>query len=197
VTATEAASLRQLEGTVTSAGELHVVHVRRGRFREELDAVVAVGGSASIHVKHFAGRPSAHVPPWIEASFPRDDQRLVAEVVAALAGLLPPGGRLMAVYGQDETERGLLRGVPPAATPLGHALLRGGCTWFKDWYFAEGGREGETKLQGNKPLTAELRSGQLAAVRNELTVWLEGLPRGPGELEARARERALTALASC
>jgi hypothetical protein len=59
-----------------------------------------------VRVKHFAGRPPAHVPPWIEASFPREDERLVADIVAALARLLPPGGRLMAVYGQDETERG-------------------------------------------------------------------------------------------
>jgi hypothetical protein len=38
-------------------------------------------------------------------------------VIAALADLLPPGGHLMAVYGNDETERGLKRRVPPAATP--------------------------------------------------------------------------------
>jgi hypothetical protein len=197
-TTVTAAPLRQLEGTPTSGGPLHVVAVRRGRFREELDALVAVGADApTIHVKHFAGRPSEYVPPWIEASFPRDDEPMVAEIVTALADLLPAGGRLMAVYGQDETDRGLQQGVPPAATPLGRALLRAGCTWFKDWYFAEGGCEGETKLQGNKPLTAELRSGQLAAVRVELAAWLDSLPQDPAELARRARERALTVLASC
>jgi hypothetical protein len=192
-----AVPLRQLEGTPTSGGELHVVDVQRGRFREELDAVIAVGETASIQVKHFAGRPSAHVPPWIEAGFPRDDERLVAEIVRALADLLPAGGRVMAVYGQDETERGLQWGVPPAATPLGHGLLRAGCTWFKDWYFAEGGREGETKLQGNKPLTAELRVRQLAAVRDELASWLGRLTPDMSEIESRARERGLAALANC
>jgi hypothetical protein len=192
----EPARLRRLEGTASSGGVLHVVDIHPGRFREELDALVAVGDSApSVRVKHFAGRPAAHIPPWIEASFPRDDARLAAQIVAALADLLPPGGRLMAIYGEDETERGLQRAVPPAATPLGYALLCAGCTWFKDWYFAEGGREGETKLQANKPLTAELRVAQLAELRAELTAWLHGLPDDPGELKNRARKRALAVLA--
>ena len=194
--AAQALPLRQLDGQPTSGGALRLVDVRQGRFREELDALVAVGDSApSVRVKHFAGRPSAYVPPWIEASFPREDERLVADIVAALAHLLPPGGRLMAVHGQDETERGLQRGVPPAATPLGQALLRAGCTWFKDWYFAEGGREGETKLQGNKPATVELCLEQLAAVREELVAWLDGHLQDSRELESRARGRALTVLA--
>lgn len=49
--------------------------------------------------------------------------------------------------------------------PLGYALFRAGCTWFKDWYFAEGGREGDTKLQGNKPSSAELQAEQVARLR--------------------------------
>ena len=196
VLAAQALPLRQLDGQPTSGGALRLVDVRPGRFREEFDALLAVGdGAPSVRVKHFAGRPSEHVPAWIEASFPRDDERLVGDIVAALAQLLPPGGRLMAVYGQDETERGLHRRVPPAATPLGQALLRAGCTWFKDWYFAEGGREGETKLLGHKPLTAERRSEQLAAVCEELAAWLDSKPQTLGELDSRARERALTVLA--
>ena len=103
----------------------------------------------------------------------------------------------MTVYGDDETERGLKRGVPPAATPLGHALLVAGCTWFKDWYFAEGGREGETKLQANKPLTAELHRDQLASLREELAGWLGGLPDEPDEVKRRARDRVLGTLAAC
>lgn len=192
----ETARLQQLEGKPTSGGALRVVEVRPGRYREEVDALVAVGsGAPAVRVKHFAGRRSAHIPPWIEASFPRTDERLTADILAALADLLPPGGRLMGVYGQDETERGLQRAIPPAATPLGHALLLAGCTWFKDWYFVEGGREGETKLQGNKPLTAELRKTQLGDVRAELVAWLEGLAEEAGGLERRARDRARAALA--
>ena len=101
--------LKQLEGAPTSRGALHVVEVRPGRFREELDAVLALGdGSPSVWVKYFAGRPSAYIPPWIEASFRRDDERLAADIIVALADLLPPGGRLMTIYGDDETERGLV-----------------------------------------------------------------------------------------
>jgi len=176
---------------------LRVIEVRGGRFPEERDALVAAGGepSPSIHVKHFAGRPSAGAPPWIEASFPRGDERFVADIVEALAALLPPGGRLMAIYGNDETERGLNRGVPAAATLVGHALLGAGCTWFKDWYFAEGGNEGETKLQGNKPASEDLQRGQLAALRGELATWLGKLPAECEELHARARERARSVVA--
>jgi hypothetical protein len=188
--------LEQLDRVPTSGGRLRLVEVRPGRFPEERDAVIAVGPHcpASVQVKYFAGRPSAHVPPWIEASIPADDERLATELVAALADLLPPGGRLMVVYRNDETERGLKRGVPPAATPLGHALLLAGCTWFKDWYFAEGGREGETKLQANKALTPDLGRNRSDVLRRELTAWLDRMPDHPDELERRARERALAAL---
>ena len=147
-------------------------------------------------MKYFAGRPSAHIPPWIEVSLRADDECLVADIVAVLADLLPPGGRLMLIYGNDETERGLQRGFPAAATPLGHALLLAGCTWFKDWYFAEGGREGDTKLQGNKPLSAELHREQLGALHAELVAWLDHPRADRDELEGRARERALAALAA-
>jgi len=188
--------LEQLEGTPTSGGALRLVEVRPGRFPEERDALVAVGphGPASVRVKYFAGRSSAHVPPWIEASVPADDERLATDVIAALADLLPPGGRLMVVYGNDETERGLKRGVPPAATPFGHALLLSGCTWFKDWYFAEGGREGEIKLQANKALTADLRSSQVGVLRRELAARLDGIPDHMDEVDRRARRRAFAAL---
>lgn len=189
--------LEDLDTTSTSCGALRLAEVRPGRFPEERDALLAVGEDRvpSIRVKHFAGRPSAHVPPWIEASLPCEDERLAAEIVAALAALLPPGGHLMVVYGGDETERGLQRGFPPAATPLGYALFSAGCTWFKDWYFAEGGREGDTKLQGNKPSTPDLESDQVARLRGELEAWLAAVPAEPDELLRRARKRARAVLA--
>lgn len=187
--------LEKIEGRPTSRGALRLVELRPGRFPEERDAVLGVAAARpAIHVKHFAGRPAAWIPPWIEASFPRDDERFATEIVSALAALLPPGGRLMVVYGEDETERGLQRGFPPAVTPLGRALLLAGCTWFKDWYFAEGGREGETKLQGNKPPTPELERAEAARLRAEVAVWAERIPGEADELETRARERALATL---
>lgn len=64
----------------------------------------------------------------------------------------------MVGYQADDTERALRHWVPPAATPLGLALLQAGCRWFKDWYFPEGGREGGTKLQGALPLDEQRQS---------------------------------------
>ena len=96
----------------------------------------------------------------------------------------------MVAYGVDETERALRRKVPPAATPLGLVLLRSGCRWMKDWYFAEGGREGHAKLQGEVPLNREHRARAEASLRAELTRFLAA-----GRGAARDRRSAREALA--
>jgi hypothetical protein len=195
-------ALGGLEGRKTSRGRLRLGEARRGRFPEELDAVVRVGDgeSPAIRLKYFGGRRSAGVLPWIEASLARDgDEAYRAELVAALAALLPPGGYLMIAYGDDETERGLKRRFPPAVTPLGKALLDAGCTWFKDWYYPEGWMEGGMKLQGNKPASADSREQALAAVLTEIEEWLEagsGRTDSQDDLLSRARERARKILAS-
>jgi hypothetical protein len=93
----------------------------------------------------------------------------------------------MVGYGGDDTERALRRRVPPAATPLGLALLRAGCRWLKDWYFAEGGREGHTKLQGELPPDAAHRS----RAERRLCAELEAFVADAGTLpidHRRARE---------
>jgi hypothetical protein len=186
------APIDELEGRQTSRGPLRLRRVRRGRYPEERDAIVVVGEDEApvVRLKHFAGRPSARIPPWIEAAVARGDEAFAAELVAALADLLPPGGHLMVVYGDDETERGLKRRFPPPVTPLGHALVVAGCTWFKDWYYPEGWLEGELKLQGNKPASEEARAEQLAQLRARVEAWLEGLGDDDDELVARARKRA-------
>ena len=97
----------------------------------------------------------------------------------------------MVGYQADDTERALRRRVPPAATPLGLALLQAGCRWFKDWYFPEGGREGGTKLQGALPLDEQRRNqaeGELAA---ELRAFLD---RGGAEEADAARARGALGL---
>ena len=191
-----------LDGKETSRGRLRLADVKRGRFPEELDAVVHAGDAArpAIRLKFFRGRRSAGVLPWIEASLARDaDEAYQGELVAALAELLPPGGYLMVGYGDDETERGLKRRFPPAVTPLGKALLDAGCTWFKDWYYPEGWMEGGMKLQGTKPVSTESRAQGLGAVHTEVAEWLDAGDgdSGPGdELLARARERAQEVLAT-
>jgi hypothetical protein len=46
-------------------------------------------------------------------------------------------------------------------------LWIGGCRWFKDWYFAEGWKEGGIKLQGEKPLNAEREKENTAKIIEE------------------------------
>ena len=168
--------------------------MKRGRFPEEEDAVILAGERGPVaRVKHFAGRASAGVRPWIEASV-NGDEALTAELVQALADLLPPGGYLMIGYGGDETERALKRRVPPVVSPLGKALFDAGCAWFKDWYYPEGWMEGGMKLQGNKPASEEARAANLAALRAELEAWL-AREHGDDELVERARARAREILA--
>jgi hypothetical protein len=80
----------------------------------------------------------------------------------------------MVVYlNHEETRKGLEQGVPAPATPLGYLLWKSGCTWFKDWYFAEGFREGDVKLQGNEPLSEEDRRKDLLEMRREITEFLK------------------------
>lgn len=188
-------ALERLDGLRTSRGPLRVANVRPGRFPEERDAELLVEGSDGpiAFVKHFAGRPSAHVRPWIEVLLRGADERLASELLVALAGLLAPGSHLMVGYGGDETEQGLKRRFPPVTTPIGKALYDAGCTWFKDWYYPEGWLEGGFKLQGNLPSSPEAAGVQREALRAELEQWLLEAP--DDELGLRARERARAVLA--
>jgi hypothetical protein len=186
-------ALEALDGRETSRGPLRLADVRRGRFPEERDAVLYAGEKWVARVKHFAGRRSARVAPWIEASLNTGDGD-AAELVAALADVLPPGGYLMLGYGDDETERGLKRRFPPVVTPLGKALFDAGATWFKDWYYPEGGLEGGMKLQGNKPVSDAARAANLADIEREVEEWL-AREKSDDEIAERARVRAADVLA--
>jgi hypothetical protein len=135
----------------------------------------------------FAGQERLGLRPWADLTL--TDLR----VLPALARTLGPGAVLMVVYDADATERALRRKVPPAATPLGLALLDAGCRWFKDWYFAEGGREGPVKLQGTIPPDDAHRRRAEDALARELRAFL-ARPRVREEDRAGAR-RALTTIA--
>jgi hypothetical protein len=140
---------------------------RPGRAAGEERVVIAgPDGTPAARGLWFHGRPSAGVRPW--ADLVVDDLAVVPDVAAALG----PGGSLMVAYEGDETERALRRKVPPAATPVGLAMLRAGCRWFKDWYYPEGGREGGTKLQATLPLDEDRRKRAEAAVAEELRAFL-------------------------
>lgn len=75
----------------------------------------------------------------------------------------------MAVYADHpETETGLEKGIPPVATPIGELLFRAGCVWFKNFYFPEGYKEGEVKLQGEKPVDKRARKKALREIDGDL-----------------------------
>ncbi len=121
---------------------------------------------------------------------------LELRLLRRLAKLVPPGGHLMVEYESPhrrETFEGLVRGIPPAATPLGHALFQAGSgDSFKDWYYAEGGMEGPRKLQGNRARDAADLRRKWTALWRDLTGFLKG-PR-PGPLYAGARRNARSVL---
>lgn len=132
------------------------------------------------------GRPADGIRPW--ADLVVTDLAVLRDVV----GWVGRGGAVMVAYDGDDTERSLRRGVPPAATPVGLELLEAGCRWFKDWYFAEGGREGGTKLQATVPVDADHGRTASAARIDELRAFLDA-DAGMASDRARA-ELALAVL---
>lgn len=148
---------------------------------EEWVVIADDDGRSAAQGLWFGGNPSAGLRPWADL--------VVTEpaILPDVARELGPGGSLMVRYEGDATERALRRRVPPAATPLGLALLRAGCRWLKDWYYPEGGREGGTKLQGTLPLNEQRRHQAREELITELRAFLD---RGHGDETdiARARE---------
>ena len=111
-----------------------------------------------------------------------------------LSALVPAGGHLMVEYdspSQKASERALTLGYPPVTSPLGFLLFRVGCRSFRDWYIAEGGREGPRKLQGFKPLNEEIAREKTAALRRQMEELLARPDDGHhGEWGALARRLA-------
>lgn len=161
----------------------------------------------------FPGREPL-LRPWIELfCLPGDSSARSARgsyygsiledsLLTALCSALGPGGRIFVEYQRDcETACGLSLGVPPALTRLGSKLLGLGFTWFKDWYFSEGGREGGQKLQAEKPLHEEARKEQMERLQSQASDFLLALgqvQKADGRTMvylARARDRARDLLA--
>lgn len=187
---------------------LHVDNLSRGRFVEETNFELylkAIDGETSenpaVKGKYFSGRGKFY-KPWLEIYYYNrvefksskivdlSERGLDEKLFKHLSDLLPPGAHIMVVYlNHEETRKGLEQGVPAPATPIGCLLWKSGCTWFKDWYFAEGFWEGDVKLQGNKPLNEEQRRRELLETRKELTEFLKK-EKGKEKLFLDARKRA-------
>lgn len=146
-----------------------------------------------------AGRPSIHVPTWIDGEFVEQalDLIIAEEIARRLGALIPPGGRLWFAYetfGDEgelarETRIALAARVPLIATPMGWLLFQAGCwTGMRDWDIPEGGREGPRKLQGNKPVNrddARWRATEISAILKRFIV-----QEADAEISRRAQRRA-------
>lgn len=139
---------------------------------------------------YSVGRPSQFIQGWVDGdyfdivTFPDSGRFSLSEggfdvqLFRMIGELVPPGGSLMVSYTlfskeskiHKETKMGLDRGYPPVVTPLGYLLFLAGCGMgFKDWYFAEGGREGPEKLQGYKPIDSEVGKKKAELMLSELS----------------------------
>ncbi|HET6950440.1 MAG TPA: DUF1122 family protein [Acidimicrobiales bacterium] len=171
----------------TLAEPVRSIDRRPGRWPGEERVTLIVDGIApAVWGLVNRGRSAGGVRSW--ADLVVADRAVPADVVDWVG----PGRSVMVAYNADETERALRRGVPPAATPAGLALLDAGCRWFKDWYLAEGGREGGTKLQATVPIDASHEQAATAVLVTELEAFLDARA-GTGTDRARA-ELALRVL---
>jgi hypothetical protein len=187
---------------------LHVENISRGRFVEETNFELYLktidretSENPVVKAKYFSGRGEFY-KPWLEIYYDNQvqfesakivdlsEERLDEKLFKHLSQFLPPNSHIMVIYvNHEETRKGLELGVPPPATSIGYLLWKSGCTWFKDWYFAEGFWEGDVKLQGNKPLNKENRRKSLLEIRRELTEFLKK-EKGEEKLFLDARKRA-------
>ena len=200
--------ISSIEGKKLNGFALHIDNISQGRFVEEINFELylkAIDGETSenpaVKAKYFSGRGEFY-KPWLEIYYePRvklesskivdlSERGLDEKLFKHLSGFLPPSAHIMVVYlNHEETRKGLEQGVPAPATPIGYLLWKSGCTWFKDWYFAEGFWEGDVKLQGNKPLDEVNRRKDLLETRKELTEFLKKEKR-KGKLFLDAKKRA-------
>ena len=211
---------RALGGAALDGYTLQPGDFKRGRTDREayFNLFLSREGSLSlapiVQGLFFVGRGD-YIKAWIEfrynpaATFDDgkavdlEEEGLTARLFSMLGGLIPPGGSMMAIYGAEahaisaDTEKGLKRSFPPAATPLGYYLWKSGMRWFKDWYFPEGWMEGGMKLQATRPLDQDVRAQREAKAKEELGRFASAMSgSGLGALEEKALRRAQDILSS-
>ncbi|ARM75769.1 DUF1122 family protein [Acidianus manzaensis] len=115
---------------------------------------------------YFSGRSQENYPAWLEIDYipwlRKEKGDLEVEFFRLIFNFMPSNSRLFVTYDKDkETLELISRGFSAIDTPLGFALLKAGFTWFKLWYFPEGGNEGGPKIQANKPLNEKIGKKEL------------------------------------
>lgn len=182
-------SLENLDGVKLGPYTLRLQNVSQGRFEQEkrFELYLANGKNYSHHPiirgTHFTGHN--FYSPWLEMYYNKhlsvgsstvnlQKKQLDEQLFTTLSALLPAGSHMMVIYtNHKETHLALRKGVPPPATYLGYLLWQAGCTWFKDWYFPEGGKEGNMKLQGNKAAHAQGKRKHIESIKKDLHQFLE------------------------
>ncbi len=102
------------------------------------------------------------------------DTKIEAKILEFISKSIGNGEKIYVEYIDDkETSFGLTYNFPPAVTRLGYILLNLDFTWFKDWYFPEGGSEGGQKLQGEKPLNEEFKKKHLKKIQKDVQIFLD------------------------
>lgn len=175
---------------------LYVKRVTEGRFKEEKSLEIYIkndtGEERLLHLQvYFGFKP--HYRPWIEffginnhlelgIKIRYFDSKIEEKLLEFFSTYLGPGETIYVEYSADkETYYALIHSFPPASTRLGYKLFELGFTWFKDWYFAEGGSEGGQKLGGEKPLDEKARKRHLRDIRDEIISFIEGTEIEEGE----------------
>lgn len=180
--------LKHREGIWVDGMRLFIDQITRGRTPSEqnLAYFVELGKRKTplLFAKVFFGR-GPHFRPWVEVFGMSQSIRwgkhplayfgsaLEDRLLTDYALALHPGETLHVEYQEDlETRQGLLRSFPPQVTRLGFKLWKLGFSWFKDWYFAEGEREGGLKLSANKPLDESLQKVRVQKALKEIESFL-------------------------
>lgn len=198
---------------------IKVRSIHPGRFSGEVDAELYIAKiTPDFHhpqvekylmkVKIFSGRLPSY-PGWVELygilphlafngeMFNYIGSAMEKCILKFFSKQLDAGEKIFVEYYQDEeTLKALRLGAPPAATRLGCLLFDVGLTWFKDWYFAEGFREGSQKLQAEKPLNERARAKHHFSIKKELEIFIKKTSRLKDRkyYEQKALSRAWTLL---
>jgi hypothetical protein len=173
------------KGIASNDGTIEITDILQGRSTKEKRATIFLRKDTDIinlmDVTFFVGIKPWYYP-WIEIAysydFEIDNQKVFfysnsdieLTLVRLFCDALPPAGKLFVSYdSDDETRKGLMMNIPMVLSRLGFLMFTYGCTWFKDWYFPEGGFEGGQKLQGEKPLTPADKKRHLGQLKNEVS----------------------------
>ena len=200
-------------GVTIGSFVLHAKQVFPGRSVEEVNLGISLRRGAHeadlLSIKVFFGR-KPYLRSWVEFFNIQDEilpgtdgfhyfgSVIEDKLLRSFSDQIEPGGKIFVEYYNDaETAYGLKSGFPPHTTRLGFMLLEMGFTWFKDWYFPEGFMEGGQKLQGEKPLTGEMKMRHLERVLDEINDFIEKnarVPTATTSYERNAVERAMKSL---